>query len=201
MSPRSPFGASVGRPALRLLAALPALLLLLPVPALALTFTGSWNAVFTPSGAPTPPAPTFTDATNNAKQSDVLSIDLGNYQNNTGPASSTYELTRGVSVTAPGQSVLFGDFFVAGFQNAGTSETVSVKNASGQTVVQPVQINLNNTSNSLEYFAAFQANLAKLQKGDYTLDVRVKYFTNNKVGGVGGWRSISNYHQFGFQGQ
>lgn len=194
---RSFTGGLIGRPALRVLAGLPALLLLLPLPAMALTFTGNWAATYSQSGGPTPPKPTFSDVTNNAEQVDDLSVNMGNYQGSSAPATSTINLTRGISITAPGQDVDFAHLLVAGFQNAGTDITVSVKNSTGQTVVRPVQLNLNNTSKNLEYFLAFQNDVARLNKGNYTLNVQVQYFTNNKVGG---WKSISAFHQFVFEG-
>jgi hypothetical protein len=192
--------ALIGRRAVRLLAGFLALLLLLPVPAMALTFTGSWMASVSGSGAPTPPAPTFNDVTTG--QQDDLFVDMGSYQGGSqkgrGSAVSTIDLTRTFSITAASQSVEFEHDLLAVFQKGGAVVTASVKNSAGQTVATPIQYSAENRSNKPRNLTDFQQQFAQLGRGNYTLDVHVQYFTNNKIGG---WTSISGFHRFEFLGQ
>ena len=168
------------------------------MPVLALTFTSSWSAALSQSGGPTPPAPTYADFTDNARQVDDLFVNMGNYQGASAKANSTIELTRGISIAAPGQTVEFEHALLAGFQEAGANITAGVKDSAGRTVVTPIQLNLNNPSNNLQFFLAFEENFARLKSGNYTLDVQVQYFTNNKMGA---WKSISAFHAFEFEGE
>jgi hypothetical protein len=186
--------ALIGRP-VRLLAALMALGLLLPVPALALTFTSSWQAVVSTSGGPTPPTPTFTDDTDG--HVDNLLVNMGAEQASKANSSSTIELTRTFSLDAS-EKVEFEERLRSEFQNAGATATVSVKDATGKTVVTPINISVNNTSDKLKTLGDFDRESSRLAKGSYTLDVKVHYFTNNKVGA---WKSISTHHQFEFEGE
>ena len=190
--------ALIGRRAVRVLAGFLALLLLLPVPAMALTFTGSWMASVSGSGSPTPPAPTFTFNDVTTGQQDDLFVDMGNYQGSGSRAVSTIDLTRTFSIKAASQSVEFEHDLLAVFQKGGATVTASVKNSAGQTVATPIQYSAENRSNKPRTLADFQQQFAQLGRGDYTLDVHVQYFTNNKIGG---WTSISGFHQFEFLGQ
>ena len=192
--------ALTGRRAVRGLAGFLALLLLLPVPAMALTFTGSWVASVSGSGTPTPPAPTFNDVTTG--QDDNLFVDMGDYQGDPqqgrGSAVSTLDLTRTFSITAGSQSVEFEHDLMAVFQKGGAVVTASVRDSAGRTVATPIQYSAQNPSNNPRTLTDFQQQFAQLGRGDYTLDVHVQYFTNNKIGG---WKSISKSHRFEFLGQ
>ena len=165
---------------------------------MALTFTSSWVAAVSLSGGPTPPTPTFTDSTNAAKQEDNLYVEMGNYQGATKVASSTIDLTRNINISASSQGVEFEHDLLAEFKQAGAAVTVSVRDSAGRTVVTPIQFNRQNQSADPTYFATFQQEFANVKKGDYTLDVKARYFTNNKVGG---WKSISGFHHFEFEGE
>jgi hypothetical protein len=173
-----------------------ALGLLLPVPALALTFTSSWQAVTNTLGGPTPPEPTFTDVTNKAENVDHLSVDMGAYQGSTASAASTIDLTRTFSID-DSQRIELQDRLLAQFQNAGEDISVSIKNSAGTTVATPIKVSLDNPSDQLKTLRAFENGFSNLKPGDYTLDVAIRYFTNNKVGG---WKSISEHHKFDFEG-
>jgi hypothetical protein len=177
----------------RVVGGLAAALLLVPVPAMAaLTFNGSWSVVQnTQSGGPTPPAAGFTDTTNNAKQQDDLSIDIGNYQGVTATASSTIELTRSITLSSSNQLLEFEQDFKNQLKQAGVSVTVTVKQ--GSTVVQtPLNFSASTRSSSFVSFSVNQSNINnRLASGNYTLDVKVSYNTNNKLGG---WKAASAHH-------
>jgi flagellar hook assembly protein FlgD len=171
------------------------LLVLIPAPAMALTFTGNWVATTSVSGGPTPPTPTFNDFTNNPSQVDDLIVNSGTYQGATQVASSTIELRRGISLSKT-QTVEFEDQFVSQFKQAGTTVSVSVLSSSGQTVLTPISLSAQFTGPSTWELAYSAATTAKLKSGTYTLDVKVTYNTNNKIGG---WKTISPNH-FEFTG-
>ena len=181
----------------RAIGGLIAAVLLLPVPAMAaLTFNGSWVATYAQSGGPTTAKPTFTDYTDNAHQEDQLLLNNPNYQGSTAPATSTIELTRGFTLSTSNQKLEFEDAFVELLNHAGGSVSVAVKNSSGATVLTPLNSVFSTTGSKLvaQFNEVFKNTLAK---GNYTLDIKITYNTNNKVGS---WKSISPNHYFEFQG-
>ncbi len=157
-----------------------AALVLLPVPAMAaLTFTGTtWTvASDTQSGGPTPPAATFTDVTNNPKQEDDLYVNMGNYTGSTKTATSSIELTRGITLSSSNQLLEFEQNFMTELKQAGLSVTVSVKNSSGQVVQTPLTYSTSTSSTSFVKYTVSQANINNLLKsGAYTLDVTVAFY-------------------------
>ena len=176
----------------RMVGGLAAALVLLPVPAMAaLTFNGSWAVSSdTQSGVPTPPQATFSDSTSNATQTDNLTVNMGQYSGKS--ASSTIELTRGVTLSSSNQLLEFEQSFSnVLLTNAGVSLSVSVKNSSGTVVQTPLTYNYSTTGSTK--LSVFQSNFNNLLKsGAYTLDVKLTYVTNNKI--AGGWNAISAHH-------
>ena len=185
----------------RAVGGLAAALVLLPVPAMAaLTFNGAtWTVLSnTQSGGPKPPAATFTDTTNNAKQQDDLFVNMGNYNGSTATAASSIELTRGITLSSSNQLLEFEQDFMTQLKQAGVSVTVSVKNSSGQVVQTPLTYSASTSSTSFVKYSVSQSNFNNLLKsGAYTLDVKVTYNTNNKIGA---WQSISPANHFEFKG-
>jgi hypothetical protein len=174
-----------------------AALMLLPVPAMALTFIDAWAPVISTSGGPKPAPPTFSDVTNNAKQLDDLTVNMGNYQGSTATAQSSIELTRHVSVPDGSQNVSFQEQFTSQFTQAGASVTVAVKDASGHNVLfTPLSFSFQSTLTQPVTVQVFQLATRKVNGGTYTFDVKVAYNTNNKIGG---WKTISP-HAFEFKG-
>src|SRR5262245_33629274 len=178
----------------QVVAGLLAALLLLPVPAMAaITFNGTWTPVIFTMGGPTPPTPLWHDDTTG--QVDNLTVNMGTYQGSTESATSKIELTRPFSLSTDNQTIEYMNQYTSQFPKAGLNVQVFVKNSNGQVVLNPISVNrsFTGTTTVQETDVTFANTLTK---GDYLLDVRVVYNTNNKIGG---WKTISP-HQFTFQG-
>jgi hypothetical protein len=132
-----------------------------------------------------------------AHQQDDLFVNKGNYQGATATAVSTIELTRGITLSTANQFLEFVDQFTAQLKQAGLSATVAVKDSGGRTVLTPLSYSTSTNSTTFQQFQVFQAEFNNLLKsGNYTLDVKVTYNTNNKIGG---WKTVSQHH-FTFAG-
>jgi hypothetical protein len=173
--------------------------LLIPVPAMALTFTSNWSATYpTPSGAPTPIKPSFTDAT--VGQRDDLTVDMGTYQGTGGMnkggfyATSTINLTRGFSVTqAGGQNVFAEADYATYLADAGLAVSEQVKDSKGHLIMDLSGgiFNEQNTSGTKTLYANSASTTQKIADGNYTLTVSITYNTNNKIGS---WSMKSKHH-------
>ena len=185
----------------RMVGGLAAALVLLPVPAMAaLSFSGTtWTVVSnTQTGGPTPPAATFADSTNNAKQEDDLFVNMGNYTGSNNNANSIIELTRGITLSSSNQLLEFEQQFTTQVQQAGINAAVKVLNSNGQVVQTPLSFDVNSSGSKTVTYNVSQANFNNLlAAGNYTLDVKIIYATNNKVGM---WKNISKHH-FEFLGE
>jgi hypothetical protein len=185
----------------RTVGGLAAALLLIPVPAMAgLSFSGTqWTAVSnSQSGGPTPPMATFTDTLNSANQEDDLFVNMGNYSGATATAKSSIELQRGINLSTSKQLVEFEQEFSAQFEQAGMSLSVAVLDSHGKNVQTPLSFSFSTNSSSFTPVTVKEANINnELKAGNYTLDVKVSYNTNNKIGA---WKSISPFHHFEFEG-
>src|SRR5262245_23253787 len=178
----------------QVVAGLLAALLLLPVPAMAaITFNGTWTPVISTVGGPTPPTPMWHDDTTG--QVDNLTVDMGTYQGATQPATSKIELTRSFNLSTDNQTIQYAQQFTSQFTKAGFDVEVHVKNSSGQTLFDPI-VSMHSFSGPTTWTETDTTLNNTLKKGNYSLDVLVKYNTNNKIGG---WQTISPHH-FVFQG-
>ena len=192
-----------GRSLKRLLAGLAAALLLLPVPAMALTFNGSWTAIYSQSGSPTPPKPSFTDSVSgngSAKAEDFLTVDMdpsGSAYTTTSAAQSQIVLTRTINVTGS-QVVKLEDEYTDLFQQAGLNTQVLVSDSRGRTVAAFFQ-GQSTSSKTLTTLSGDPQIRPTLGAGTYTLKVTVTYNTNNKFSGIAGFAKKSK-HQFDFEG-
>jgi hypothetical protein len=185
----------------QLVGGLVAALVLLPVPAMALTFSGSWKAVILTKGKPLPPKPTFADVTNNAKQKDQLTVNMGNYQGVKTVSVSSIELTRRFSISAPSQQLQVEDQLFNQFARSGGQVTVVVKDMNGHVVTTPLRFRTPFPPTNFGGFTPFgdgekfQSSPFSLKKGHYIFDVKIVY----RSGHHGGWKTISP-HQFEFVG-